>query len=403
MEQKQNQIKQITEAIEDGIKNFMQGDGYAKYLSCMAKFHNYSLNNTILIAMQRPDASLVAGFNSWKSNFDRHVKKGAQGIRIIQPSPFKKEELVERKDANGIPLKDKDGNSIYDKVEHVVEGYKVGYVFAYEDTEGTALPEICQELEGKVPDYDVMVDAIREISDCPITFEAISGGAKGYYSLADKSIHVQKDMPEVQTVKTLLHEVAHSIMHDKDTGTDKDAKRNEREVEAESVAYTVANYFNLDTSDYSFGYIASWAKDKELKELRESMDVIRKTAGTMIDKLEAQLMKQKLDQEQEVIYRYGMDYVRIYSLQDGFGCSWMGNDMLPKQSSVWDGDKESKLGDAVNHFIKELGLKEANLVICNQEFIKPKIQEARNKCLEGKVIANETKGQAVEGAVRRHR
>ena len=244
--------------------------------------------------MQRPDASLVAGFSAWKNNFHRNVKKGEKGIRILAPAPIKKtieQDMIDPDTCK--PILDADGNARKEEVQITIPNFQVGTVFDYAQTEGEDLPSIgVSELTGKVNGYNRMIKALEQVAPVPVERNDINSGAKGYFSPAEQKIVLQQGMSEVQTVKTLIHETAHALLHDKDgskvEGVDDLEKknRNTKEVEAESVAYTGCEYFGIDTSEYSFGYIAGWSAGKELKELKESMETIRKTASKIISGIE---------------------------------------------------------------------------------------------------------------------
>lgn len=287
---RQEKVKEITEQLHEGIKQLFQSDKYKDYLRTMSKFTNYSFNNTVLIAIQRPEAQAVAGYRAWQTKFDRHVKKGSKAIAIIEPTIWKKQKQEIIVDDKGNPMRDEDGNIIKQKSEERLTGFKVGHVFAYEDTEGKELPSIVNLLNKDVEGYDGLMDVIKTISPVPIYFETIGSAANGYFNLETRDIHVESSLPELQKVKTTIHEMAHSLLHDKISGEDPDANNYEREVCAESVAFTVCSYLGLDTSDYSFGYVGGWSSGKELKELQEKMEIIRKTANTIIDKIETEVL-----------------------------------------------------------------------------------------------------------------
>lgn len=302
-------VQEITEKLEQGIKEFFESEKYKTYLNTMSKFHNYSFNNTMLIAMQKPDATLVAGFKAWQKNFDRHVKKGEKGIRILAPAPYKIKEEQEKLDpVTGEIMLDKNGMPITEEVEIKIPAFRVVPVFDVSQTDGKELPDIgINELSGSVEDYEDFMQALTEVSPVPITYEDIDGDAKGYFHTTDHRIAIQEGMSQSQTVKTAIHEVAHAKLHDREQNQDIDAvldkDRNTKEVEAESVAYTVCQHFGIDTSDYSFGYIVGWSSDRDMKELKSSLDTIRKTASELITGIEdrlAELQKDRaVEQEQK--------------------------------------------------------------------------------------------------------
>ena len=285
-----DQLKEITERLEQGVKDIFTSEMYTKYLLTMSKFHNYSFNNTLLIAMQRPDATLVAGYNAWKNKFNRYVKKGEKGIQIIAPAPVKEREEREKIDKDtGLTVLNESGEPEIEVVERVIPRFRVTTVFDYAQTDGEPLPTLeVNELTARVKDYTLLKEAIEQVSPVPIRFGEIEGNAKGYYSHMDKEICVRADMGESQTIKTMIHEVAHAMLHDSDQMKQRGEAKDQltKETEAESIAFTVCSALGIDTSDYSFPYVASWASGKELKELKDSMDTIRLTAADFLEKLE---------------------------------------------------------------------------------------------------------------------
>ena len=298
-------VQEITEKLEQGIKELFESEKYKTYLNTMSKFHNYSFNNTMLIAMQKPDATLVAGFKAWQKNFDRHVKKGEKGIRILAPAPYKIKEEQEKLDpVTGEIMLDKNGIPITEEVEIKIPAFRVVPVFDVSQTDGKEMPDIgVNELSGSVEDYEDFMQALTEVSPVPITYEDIDGDAKGYFHTTDHRIAIQEGMSQSQTVKTAIHEVAHAKLHDRERNQDivavLDKDRNTKEVEAESVAYTVCQHFGIDTSDYSFGYIAGWSSDRDMKELKSSLDTIRKTASELITGIEDRLAELQKDRAVE--------------------------------------------------------------------------------------------------------
>lgn len=355
------QVREITDRLEQGIKELFESERFKEYLRTMSKFYNYSFNNTLLIAMQKPEATLIAGYTAWQRNFDRHVMKGEKGIRILAPAPYKAKVEKEKIDPKTQkPMLDKDGKPITETVEVMRPAFKVVSVFDVSQTEGKELPDIVvDELTGSVENYAAFFEALRQESPVPIAFEDISGGAKGYYHLEDRRIAIQEGMSEVQTVKTAIHEIAHAKLHALDqpevkpewkvvmvseggtrkelmTGLASEQEANEaaekldwryvdenqfewrleveeddtpvqeakkdrhtKEVEAESVAYTVCQRYGIETSDYSFGYIAGWSSDKETKELKGSLETIRRTAAEMIESIDGKLKVLMAEQEQD--------------------------------------------------------------------------------------------------------
>ena len=301
-----DKLKEITDRLEQGITELFESERYKEYLRVMSKFHNYSFNNTLLIAMQKPDASLVAGFSSWKNNFGRNVMKGEKGIKIIAPSPFTVKQEVEKTDPQtGKPVIGKDGKPVTEEKEIKVPAYKVVSVFDVSQTEGRELPDIAvNELTGDVDRFKDFFAALEQVSPVPVGFEKIEGGAHGYYHLEEKRIAIDEGMSDLQTLKTAIHEIAHAKLHDIDLNAPKEEQkprvdRRTREVEAESVAYTVCQHYGLDTSDYSFGYVAGWSSGKELAELRGSLETIRSTAAEMINAIDGHFAELQKAQEKE--------------------------------------------------------------------------------------------------------
>ena len=298
-------LKEITDRLEQGITELFESERYREYLRVMSKFHNYSINNTLLIAMQKPDASLVAGFSAWKNNFGRNVMKGQKGIKIIAPSPFKIRQEVEKIDPHTQkPIIGKDGKPVTEEKEVKIPAYKVVSVFDVSQTEGKELPDIAvDELTGDVDRYKDFFAALEKTSPVPIAFENIGGGSHGYYHLEDKRIAINEGMSELQTLKTAIHEIAHAKLHDIDLNAPKDEQprvdRRTREVEAESVAYTVCQHYGLDTSDYSFGYVAGWSSGRELSELKSSLETIRSAAAEIINSIDENLAELQKAQDKE--------------------------------------------------------------------------------------------------------
>ena len=294
-----DQLKEITERLEQGVKDIFTSEMYTKYLLTMSKFHNYSYNNTLLIAMQRPDATLVAGYNAWKNKFNRYVKKGEKGIQIIAPAPVKEREEREKIDKDtGLTVLNESGEPEIEVVERVIPRFRVTTVFDYAQTDGEPLPTLeVNELTARVKDYTLLKEAIEQVSPVPIRFGEIEGNAKGYYSHVDKEICVRADMGESQTIKTMIHEVAHAMLHDSDQMKQRGEEKDQltKETEAESIAFTVCSALGIDTSDYSFPYVASWASGKELKELKDSMDTIRLTAADFLEKLETAVAERSVE------------------------------------------------------------------------------------------------------------
>ena len=299
-------VQEITDKLEEGLKELFESEKYKTYLSTMSKFHNYSFNNTLLIAMQKLEATLVAGYKAWQKNFERHVNKGEKAIRILAPAPYKiKEERDKLDPVTGEMMFDENGMPQKEQVEVTIPAFRAVSVFDVSQTDGKPIPELeAQELLSTVEGYEDFVQALMNVAPVPIGFEDIPGDSKGYFHTEEKRIAVQENMSESQTLKTMVHEVAHSMLHNKEINRDdlieEPAKdRNTKEVEAESVAYTVCQHFGIDTSDYSFGYIAGWSSGKDMKELKSSLDTIRKTASELITGIEGALRELQLNREME--------------------------------------------------------------------------------------------------------
>lgn len=294
-----DRLKEITDSIEQGIKDLFQSDKYMEYLRTMSRFHHYSLNNTVLIAMQKPDATLVAGFNKWRDQFERNVRRGEKGIKIIAPTPFKKKIEQEKLDPDThAPILNPDGSIVMEEKEIKIPMYKVVSVFDVSQTEGKPLPQLASSLTGNVQQYEVFMEALRRSSPVPIGFERIADNSDGYFSLTDQRIAIREAMSEVQTVSAAIHEIAHSKLHnreqaqlaaaqgDETAAPPKPKDRRTEEVEAESISFAVCAYYGIATGENSFGYIASWSKDKELPELRASLETINKTASGLISDID---------------------------------------------------------------------------------------------------------------------
>lgn len=288
-------VKEITGRLEEGLKELFEGEKYKSYLNTMSKFHNYSANNIQLIEMQCPGATYVAGYKAWQKNFERHVNKGERGIRILAPSPYKIKEEQEKIDpVTNEPVLDRDGMPVMEEVEIKIPAFRVVTVFDYSQTDGKELPGLgVSELHGNVERYRDFMEALARVSPVPIRYEGMEGDRKGYFIDLNHPIAIKEGMGEAQTAKTGVHEVAHAKLHAKEveqeTGIAKD--RETKEVEAESIAYTVCQHFGIDTSDYSFGYIAGWSSGKEMPELKSSLDTIRRTSSELIKGIEAQLLE----------------------------------------------------------------------------------------------------------------
>ncbi len=300
-----DRLKDITASIEDGIKELFQSESYAQYLQTMSRFHHYSVNNQVLIHMQKPDATLVAGFNKWKNQFGRNVIKGEHGIKIIAPTPFKKKIEQEKLDPDTqLPMLDADGKIITEEKTIQIPMYKPVTVFDVSQTEGKPLPQLAHELSGNVANYDVFMEALRRSSPVPISIEVMGGGMDGYFDLEHQDIAIRKGMSEVQTVSAVIHEMAHALLHNRTKDTEEktpELSRSTEEVQPESISYAVCAYYGIATGENSFGYIVSWSKDKTLPELRESLEVISKTADGLISDIDRHYAEILKEREAELI------------------------------------------------------------------------------------------------------
>ena len=308
-----DRMREIVDSIENGIKELFESDKYRQYLSTMSRFHRYSVNNTMLIYMQRPDATHVAGFNKWRDQFGRNVLKGEKGIRIIAPTPYKKKvEEIKTDPETNAPVLDADGKAIIEEKEIRIPMFKVVSVFDVSQTAGKPLPQLAADLSGNVQQYEVFMEALRRASPVPMEIKPVARDTDGFFSIKAQSITIRAGMSEVQTVCAAVHEIAHAKLHDYEHMTELaddgetilvpgEKSRNTEEVEAESISYAVCQYYGIETGENSFGYIATWSKGKELKELRASLETINKTASeliTDIDRHFAEICKERgIDRE----------------------------------------------------------------------------------------------------------
>ena len=451
------QVREITDRLEQGIKELFESERFKEYLRTMSKFYNYSFNNTLLIAMQKPEATLIAGYTAWQRNFDRHVMKGEKGIRILAPAPYKAKVEKEKIDPKTQkPMLDKDGKPITETVEVMRPAFKVVSVFDVSQTEGKELPDIVvDELIGSVENYAAFFEALRQESPVPIAFEDISGGAKGYYHLEDRRIAIQEGMSEVQTVKTAIHEIAHAKLHALDqpevkpewkvvmvseggtrkelmTGLASEQEANEaaekldwryvdenqfewrleveeddtpvqeakkdrhtKEVEAEAVAYTVCQRYGIETSDYSFGYIAGWSSDKETKELKGSLETIRRTAAEMIGSIDEKLKVLTAEQEKENDQKWdtavalesdGKGFIEVHETDEGYDYSIYSPDKKLMDGGVLEDTYQTAYQIAVS--------------LCEENgFAQPSIVTDYDAFLEQVEAANEVKSSYRDVAV----
>ena len=345
-----DRVKEITDQLEAGIAELFQSDQYMQWLTTMSRFHDYSLNNTILIAMQKPDATLVAGYTAWQKQFGRQVNKGEKGIRILAPTPYKQKVEVDKTDPNtGEILKNPDGTNQKEIKEVLHPAFKVVSVFDVSQTDGRELPSLgINELTGDVAEFEIFFEALKRTCPVPMEFEEINGNAKGYYHQTERRIAIQKDMSQVQTVKTAIHEMAHQKLHALDPTKKKsdqeleELTRNGKEVEAESVAYTVCQHYGIDTSDYSFSYIAGWSHGKETPELKASLNTIRKAASEMINEIDEHM--QELVAEKEALQENANAIDR--KQKEGDEKSYHENEVEKSEAAFQLGDKYLEIHEA---------------------------------------------------------
>ena len=329
MEQKssKDRLREITDSIEQGIKDLFESDKYRQYLRTMSRFHRYSVNNTLLIAMQRPDATHIAGFSNWRNQFGRHVRKGEKGIQIIAPTPYKKKiDAVKVDPDTKAPVLDQNGDAIMEEIEIRIPMFRVVSVFDVSQTEGRPLPEIVSDLTGDVQQYDTFMEALYRTSPVPVFFESIASTTDGYFSLMEQSITIRAGMSEVQTVCAMVHEIAHAKLHNyamantQSEQSEETQKKDQRtkEVEAESIAYAVCQYYGIETSENSFGYIAGWSKGKDLEELRASLETINQTASELITDIDRYFMQLCGERGTEIPVENTLKNVEL-SLEDDYG------------------------------------------------------------------------------------
>ena len=325
-----DRMREIVDSIENGIKELFESDKYQQYLSTMSRFHRYSVNNTMLIYMQRPDATHVAGFNKWRDQFGRNVLKGEKGIRIIAPTPYKKKvEEIKTDPETNAPVLDADGKAIIEEKEIRIPMFKVVSVFDVSQTAGKPLPQLAADLSGNVQQYEVFMEALRRASPVPMEIKPVARDTDGFFSIKAQSITIRAGMSEVQTVCAAVHEIAHAKLHDYEHMTELadddetilvpgEKSRNTEEVEAESISYAVCQYYGIETGENSFGYIATWSKGKELKELRASLETINKTASELITDIDRNFAEICKEREAEKLYMVDNDkYIHVQRSDTG--------------------------------------------------------------------------------------
>ena len=300
-EARKAEMEAISNKLEQGVKDVFKEQNFKDYLNFCAKLPRYSVNNQLLIMMQKPDATMCQSFTGWKE-MNRNVKRGEKGIRILAPAPYKMDKEQDKKDSFGKPVLDKDGEPVKETVEVTVNAFKPVSTFDISQTEGEPIPQIgVEELVGEVEGYASLIEAIKETVPVPIEFENIESGAKGYFHIEDNRIAIQEGMSEVQTVKTMIHEAAHQALHSKEAMEHSGEKKsqNQKETEAESIAYVVCQHFGIDTSEYSFPYVATWSADKEVPELKASLDTIRSCSAKMIVSIEEKVRDKEIVETKE--------------------------------------------------------------------------------------------------------
>ena len=356
-------VKELTDKLEQGLKEVFESDNYKNYLNTMAKFHNYSINNTLLINQQKPDATLVAGYDSWVRNFDRHVKKGERGINIIAPAPFKTErEVPIINPETGQPILKKDGTPYTEKKEVTIPYFKITRVFDISQTEGRDLPTIgVNELLKDVDGAKDFIESLKKVSPIPIEFGETNGDSKGFYSPVDNKIVVKDGMSDAQTIKTMVHEISHAKLHNPDRAEENAGKsKGTIEMEAESIAYIVCQHFGIDTSDYSFGYIAGWSEGKETDELKKSMNTIRETSSEMIYRVEGSMRQIDRDRHKDLYVDKDTEFLEV-TIETPFD--------TPKQKEELKEKTKTSLKDKIKE--KKEELKKRDKTTIPKEKIKP--------------------------------
>ena len=319
-EARKAEMEAISNKLEQGVKDVFNGQNFKDYLNFCAKLPRYSVNNQLLIMMQKPDATMCQSFSGWK-DMHRAVKRGEKGIRILAPAPYKMEREQDKKDSFGKPVLDQDGEPVKEKVEVTVNAFKPVSTFDISQTEGEPIPRLgVEELMGDVDGYTSLIEAIQEVVPVPITFENIESGAKGYFHVEENRIAIQEGMSEAQTVKTMIHEAAHQALHSKEAMEHSGEKKtqNQKETEAESIAYVVCEHFGIDTSEYSFPYVATWSADKEVPELKASLDTIRSCSAKLIVSIEEKIRDKELVETKEET-KTGYDFEALEAFIKGDG------------------------------------------------------------------------------------
>jgi len=399
-EDRKQEMKDITDRLEQGVSEIFQSEKYQQFLNTMARFPQYSLNNNLLIMMQKPDATLCQSYTGWKQ-MGRFVKKGEKGIRILAPAPYKMEREQDKLDEKGKAVLDKDGEPVKETVQINITAFKPVSTFDLSQTDGEPLPTIgASELTGSVEGYATLFEAIKEASPVPIGFEDIKGGAKGYFHTEENRIAIQEGMSEVQNVKTAIHEMAHAKLHNMEAQKareDGGQTRSSKEVEAESVAYTVCQHFGIDTSDYSFAYVAGWSKGKEMPELKESLHTIRTAASELITAIDEkaqellaekeqapQTLEEKLDQLAGELDQFAYD-LDPYGYQDEAGSREEGFAQI--QGMLKDGDIES-IQDGLRQNLEDIKGDDPELEAQGEKLLQ-KLEEVKNEMPSEKAVGRD--------------
>lgn len=299
-EKRQAKIENLLNMAQEGIKDVFESEKYKNYLKVMSKFHHYSFRNNLLIASQKPDATYVAGYQAWRTKFKRQVQRGEKGIEILGYTPYHRTETVQVKDKNGNPVFDVNGEIKTEKRKVLIPAFSPVNVFDVSQTKGEPLPQLINELDGSVEAYNDLFNAIGSVSRYKVEFEDIKGGAKGYCDYLNKKIAINNGMSEVQNIKTLIHEITHADLHVPEIEQSNKKDSRTREIEAESTAFVVSNHYGIDTSDYSFGYLASWSSSRELEELQSSLETIQKQANELIDRIDEKLLELQKEKNIEI-------------------------------------------------------------------------------------------------------
>lgn len=401
---RRDKVKEITDKLETGIKELFSSEKYVTWLNTMSKFHEYSLNNTILIAMQKPDATMVAGYTQWQKDFERNVNKGEKAIRILAWNPYK--EKVEREKIDPEthePVKDENGNIVKEIAEVQRPSFKVVNVFDVSQTDGKELPVLATELQGNVKNFQDFFEALKRTCPVPMAFEDIKTGAKGYFHQTENRIAINEGMSETQTIKTAIHEMAHQKLHSVQQEKDQSyvekqqQTRSEKEIEAESVAYTVCQHFGIDTSDYSFGYVAGWAQGKELSEIKDSLLTIRRAAASMIDDIEGHMKEIHLEHVANMSIDEAAELLAVRLDTFAYDTDpYSYNDMIDDREQALIGLKDdlvngnTKSLDGIEDFLK--GVIEADCLESPEAgILLADLQSFREKYLEAEVVQEASK------------